>query len=123
MEVGKMPRLPLSDYQHCPIRNVISKFSDEWSMMVLWCIYQDESGIMDDKALSHLLPDCPQEMLRDTLDRLVNNHLLSREGYAQLSLSSIDDGVTTSTYYLLTDIGNSLMPNIMGLIKWAEENA
>lgn len=122
MEVGGKSRLPLADYQHCPIRNIISKFSDEWSMMVLCSIYQDESGMMDARTLSYLLPDCPQEMLTQTLDRLVTNHLLYCEEDAQGSLPHIDDGVASSIY-LLTDIGKSLMPRLMKLVKWAEEHA
>ena len=113
-------KLPSTDYSHCPIRNVFSKFSDEWSMMVLCSIYQDESGLMDAEALSRQLPDCPPEMLKQTLMNLCAHHLLYSMDDTPRSLHGTEDTKKFSAYSL-TDIGKSLMPKLMNLIEWAEE--
>ena len=35
-----------SEYLACPIRNVISRFGDKWSMLVLYSLHTSETGIL-----------------------------------------------------------------------------
>ena len=35
-----------AEYLACPIRNVISRFGDKWSMLVLYSLHTSETGVL-----------------------------------------------------------------------------
>ena len=82
-------------YLNCPIRNVIDKFGDKWSLLVLY--HLNES----------------QKMLSQTLKRLEQIGLISRQVYPE---------VPPRVEYSLTARGQSLMPHVSALIGWALEH-
>lgn len=102
-----------AEYITCPIRNVISRFSDKWSMLVLYLLYKDEKEVMRFSELHRQMIDCSQKMLSQTLKKLEKDHLVSRRLYAE---------VPPRVEYSLTDTGKTLMPSLEGLIMWAKEN-
>ncbi len=55
-------------YKACPIRNVIEKFGDKWSLLVLY--HLNERGTMRFNDLGRDMSDCSQKMLSQTLKRL-----------------------------------------------------
>lgn len=95
----------------CPVRNVISRFSGKWSLLVL-CILQ-EYGSARFNAIQKSLPDISPKVLSETLRNLESDGLISRKVYAE---------VPPRVEYSLTPLGESLMPHIDGLISWAVEN-
>ena len=102
-----------SGYDKCPIRQVVSKFSDKWSMLVLTTLDQSEHGAMRYTEIQRQMADCSQKMLSQTLRNLEAAHLVSRKAYPV---------VPPRVEYALTDLGRSLMPSINSLIKWALPN-
>ena len=102
-----------AEYLACPIRNVISRFGDKWSMLVLYSLHTSETGVLRFNELRRHMTDCSQKMLSATLKNLEQSHLVHREVYPE---------VPPRVEYSLTDTGKSLMPAIMALIEWGKEH-
>ena len=100
-----------AEYLACPIRNVISRFGDKWSMLVLFMLHRSETGILRFNEIRRLMTDCSQKMLSQTLKNLEQSHLVHREVYPE---------VPPRVEYSLTATGKSLMPAIMALIEWGQ---
>ena len=100
-------------YLAWPIRNVISRFGDKWSMLVLYSLHASDTGILRFNELRHLMTDCSQKMLSQTLKNLEQSHLVHREVYPE---------VPPRVEYSLTETGLSLMPAITSLIDWANQH-
>ena len=100
-------------YLACPIRNVISRFGDKWSMLVLYSLHASDTGILRFNELRHLMTDCSQKILSQTLKNLEQSHLVHREVYPE---------VPPRVEYSLTETGLSLMPAITSLIDWANQH-
>jgi len=100
-----------ADYLACPIRQVISKFGDKWSLLVLYSLHTSQTGVLRFNELRHHMSDCSQKMLSATLKNLEQMNLIHREVYPV---------VPPRVEYTLTDIGKSLMPTITLLIDWAK---
>ena len=93
-----------AEYLACPIRNVISRFGDKWSMLVLFLLNKSDTGIMRFNEIRRFMSDCSQKMLSQTLKNLEQSHLVHRQVYPE---------VPPRVEYSLTDTGKSLMPIIM----------
>ncbi len=102
-----------AEYLACPIRQVISRFGDKWSLLVLYSLHASETGTLRFNELYHHMTDCSQKMLSATLKRLEESHLVHREVYPE---------VPPRVEYSLTDIGKSLMPTLTALIAWGKEH-
>jgi DNA-binding HxlR family transcriptional regulator len=102
-----------AEYLACPIRNVISRFGDKWSMLVLYQLHVSETGVLRFNEMRRLMTDCSQKMLSQTLKNLEQSHLVHREVYPE---------VPPRVEYSLTDIGKSLMPTLTALITWGKEH-
>ena len=100
-----------AEYLACPIRNVISRFGDKWSMLVLYSLHTSETGVLRFNELRRHMTDCSQKMLSATLKNLEQSHLVHREVYPE---------VPPRVEYSLTETGKSLMPAIMALIEWGQ---
>ncbi len=99
-----------AEYLACPIRQVISKFGDKWSLLVLYSLHTSETGILRFSELRHHMSDCSQKMLSATLKNLEQLGLIHREVYPV---------VPPKVEYSLTETGKSLMPILHSLIDWA----
>lgn len=95
----------------CPIRNVVARFGDKWSLLVLLVI--DREGIIRFNELGRKIPDISTRVLSTTLKTLEADGLIDRKVYAQ---------VPPKVEYTLTDTGKSLIPLIMQLTQWAQTN-
>ena len=102
-----------ASYLACPIRQVISRFGDKWSMLVLFMLHRSETGILRFNEIRRLMTDCSQKMLSQTLKNLEQSHLVHREVYPE---------VPPRVEYSLTETGKSLMPAVMALIEWGKEH-
>ncbi len=101
------------EYVSCPIRQVINRFGDKWSLLILYTLSSSETGILRFSELHRHMTDCSQKMLSSTLKTLGKSHLINRKIYAE---------VPPRVEYSLTDTGKSLMPVISSLIGWAKEH-
>ncbi len=102
-----------SEYLACPIRHVISRFGDKWSVLVLFLLNRSDTGVLRFNEIRHMMTDCSQKMLSQTLKNLGQSHLVHREVFAE---------VPPRVEYSLTETGKSLMPAITALIDWAGEH-
>ena len=102
-----------AEYLACPIRHVVSRFGDKWSMLVLYMLYKSETGVLRFNEIRKLMSDCSQKMLSQTLKNLEQSHLVHREVYPE---------VPPRVEYSLTDTGRSLMPVLTDLIAWGQQH-
>ena len=107
----KLQREVDPQYMNCPIRNVIDKFGDKWSLFVLYQLH--DKGTLRFNELHREMADCSQKMLSQTLKRLEQIGLISRQVYPE---------VPPKVEYSLTARGQSLMPHVSALIGWALEH-
>ena len=98
-------------YPDCPIRNILARISDKWSILILFTLNQSE--LMRFNALQKNIPDISQKMLTVTLRTLEEDGFVKRQVYAE---------VPPRGEYSLTDRATSLLPHINSLIMWAKEN-
>ncbi|MFI3292852.1 MAG: helix-turn-helix domain-containing protein [Rikenellaceae bacterium] len=108
-----MSRLRLKDevYPTCPVRNVLSRIGDKWSLLVLFTL--QEAGTVRFKDIQRMLPDISQKMLTVTLRTLEEDGFVLRVAYPV---------IPPKVEYSLTERANSLLPHINTLIMWAKEN-
>lgn len=112
----KIERPVNPEYLNCPIRNVIEKFGDKWSLLVLYHLHKNataEQPAMRFNALHREMTDISQKMLSQTLHRLEEIGLVSRTVYPE---------VPPRVEYALTEMGQSLMPHIIALMDWSNEH-
>lgn len=95
----------------CPIRDILDKTADKWSLLVLYPLRENE--VQRFSELQKAIPDISQKMLTQTLRRLEDMSLISREAYPE---------VPPRVEYRLTPLGHSFMDNIEPLVGWAIEN-
>ncbi len=109
----KMHRTTLVDAYDpkCPIRNILSRFSDKWGMLVIYYLTLKSKTRFNE--LRKNMPDISARMLSATLSTLVTDGLVSREQH---------NTVPPTVEYSLTEIGKSLVPYLESLIEWAKEN-
>ena len=102
-----------AEYLACPIRQVVSRFGDKWSMLVLFMLNKSETGVLRFNEIRKLMTDCSQKMLSQTLKNLERSHLVHREVFPE---------VPPRVEYSLTDTGRSLMPVLLALIEWGKNH-
>lgn len=90
---------------------MVARFGDKWSLLVLLVI--NEAGIVRFNELGRMIPDISTRVLSTTLKTLEADGLIDRKVYAQ---------VPPKVEYTLTDTGRSLIPLIMLLTEWAQQN-
>ncbi len=95
----------------CPIRNVVARFGNKWSLIVLLII--NDAGTVRFNELCRMIPDISTRVLSGTLRTLEADGLIERKVYAQ---------VPPKVEYRLTDTGKSLVPIIHQLTDWALAN-
>jgi len=95
-------------YPSCPVRNVLSRFSDKWSLLIL--VNLQEKQKLRYKELLIAIPDISQKMLSSTLKQLEADHFLIREAYAE---------IPPRVEYSLTEMAKSLMPVLNTMIDWS----
>ncbi|MCY1719550.1 helix-turn-helix domain-containing protein [Prolixibacteraceae bacterium Z1-6] len=98
-------------YPTCPIRNIINRMSDKWSLLILSTLNQN--NIMRYKELNAAIPDISQKMLSSTLKRLEEDKLINRKMYAE---------IPPRVEYSLTKTGKEFMPAVDMMVNWALEH-
>ena len=98
-------------FPNCPIRNILSRIGDKWSMLVLYTLETDEAKRF--KELQRNIPDISQKMLTATLKMLEADGLVKREAFPE---------VPPRVEYSLSDKGKTLLPHINALLSWATDN-
>lgn len=95
----------------CPIRNVISRFGDKWSLLIILLLNENEK--LRFNQLGKMIPDISTKVLSSTLKTLEADDLVKRTVYPE---------VPPRVEYNLTKTGVSLVPIVNELTQWAIEN-
>jgi DNA-binding HxlR family transcriptional regulator len=95
----------------CPIRNVLSRIGDKWSVLIIFTL--KNHGTMRFNELKKSIGDISQKMLSTTLKMLEEDGFVSRTVYAE---------VPPRVEYDLTPRALSLWPHLENLINWAYDH-
>ena len=101
-------------FPDCPIRNILARIGDKWSLLVIYTLDKSENESVRFKELQRKIPDISQKMLTVTLRTLEEDGYVTRNVYPE---------VPPRVEYTLTDRAKSLLPHVDSLIGWALENA
>lgn len=99
------------DPENCPVRNVVDKFGDKWSLLVLMVL--EEGEVLRFNEIYGYIKTISQKMLSVTLKTLEADGLVKRTMYPQ---------IPPKVEYELTPRGKSLLPHLHGLVNWAMNN-
>ena len=98
-------------FPDCPIRNVLARVGDKWSLLVLYNLQYKEPVRF--KELQRQIPDISQKSLTQTLRTLEEDGFVHREVFAE---------VPPRVEYNLTPRAYSFLPLVENMIRWAKEN-
>lgn len=98
-------------FPDCPIRNVLVRVGDKWSLLVLYTLQHREPVRF--KELQRQIPDISQKSLTQTLRTLEEDGFVSREVFPE---------VPPRVEYSLTPRALSFLPLVENMINWAKEN-
>jgi DNA-binding HxlR family transcriptional regulator len=99
------------DPENCPVRNVVDRIGDKWSVLILMLL--EEGEVMRFNEIYGSIRTISQKMLTVTLKSLEADGLVIRTVYPQ---------IPPKVEYRLTSRGKSLIPHIHGLVIWAKHN-
>jgi len=97
--------------EQCPVRNVIDRLGDKWSVLVILII--EEGKVLRFNEINNYIKTISQKMLAVTLKSLEADGLVKRTIYPQ---------VPPKVEYELTERGKSLIPLLYNLVEWAASN-
>ena len=100
-----------SNSESCPVRNVLDRIGDKWSMLVMLLLSEEE--VLRFNEIHKYIESISQKMLSVTLKGLEADGLVDRTIYPQ---------VPPRVEYKLTERGRSLLPYITNLVDWANAN-
>ena len=96
--------------QPCPIRDVLDRIGDQWSLLVLEAL---DGKTLRFSALLRELGDISKQMLAKTLRNLEQDGYLLRTVYPE---------VPPRVEYQLTELGKSFLTPMKVLVHWAAAN-
>ena len=96
-------------FPECPVRNVLARTGDKWSMLVMHELAQSEIS-MRFGELNKSLPDVSQKVLSQTLRRLEEDGFVTRTVYAE---------VPPRVEYALTERAELFMKACQPMVEWA----
>lgn len=105
-----MAARPDGSVEDCPVRGVLDKLGDKWSMLIVLTL---SGGRLRFNEVRRRIPDISQKMLTQTLRDLQREGLVTRH---------VHPTVPPSVEYELTALGLSLLVPFGHLVVWAEEN-
>lgn len=91
----------------CPIRGILDRIGDQWSLLVLRAL---ETETLRFNELMRAIGDVTKQMLSKTLKRLEQDGLVKRTLYPEVPLR---------VEYQLTDLGRSFLVPMAALVDWA----
>lgn len=108
-----MDRKQIKDamFPECPVRNVLSRIMDKWTLLVLYTL--ESTGTMRFNDIHRAIPDISQKMLTTTLKSMESDGLVTRK---------VIPAVPVKVEYTLTERALSLMPLLDQLLGWSLEH-
>lgn len=96
--------------QPCPIRDVLDRIGDQWSVLVLLTL---QPGTRRFNELMREISDISKQMLSRTLKRLEQDGFITRTVYPE---------VPPRVEYSLTELGHSFLEPMHALVAWADDH-
>lgn len=96
----------------CPIRHILARFSDKWSTLSIF--HLGDAGTLRFNELKKRIDGVSQRMLTVTLRTLERDGLVTRRIYPE---------IPPRVEYELTDLGRSLLVQIIELGDWASNHS
>lgn len=103
-------RFDIQSTDPCPIRDVLDRIGDRWSLLVLWSLAERPQRFTQ---LQKAVGDISARMLAKTVRRL------ERDGFI---LRTVIPTIPPRVDYELTSLGRSFMQPLSLLIDWADEH-
>ncbi|WP_218973187.1 helix-turn-helix domain-containing protein [Labilibaculum manganireducens] len=100
------------DITNCPVRTVLDRFGDKWSILVL-LVLGEKQKLRFNEINKEVGSDISQKMLTVTLRKLEADGFIFRTIYPE---------IPPKVEYEITDLGKSLVPHVDNLTKWAVSN-
>ena len=107
----KKKSIDYTDTESCPVRNILDRFGDKWSFLILLILKQEE--VLRFNQLHKMIGSISQKVLSTTLKKLEADGLVIRKIYPE---------VPPRVEYRLTSRSLTLIPHIQELVNWANEN-
>jgi DNA-binding HxlR family transcriptional regulator len=104
----KVTVIEKKDAENCPIRDVLDRIGDKWSILIL-CVLED--GEKRFNELKRTVGDITQRVLTNTLRKLEADGYITRQ---------VIPTSPPKVSYALTDRGRDLLALIVPIIAWAE---
>ncbi|PAU76118.1 winged helix-turn-helix transcriptional regulator [Halomonas salipaludis] len=108
-----MPNQPLESFEYdnpCPIRDVLDRIGDQWSVLVLLTL---QPGTQRFNELMREIGDISKQMLSRTLKHLEQDGFVTRTVYPE---------VPPRVEYRLTELGHSFLEPMQALVNWADSH-
>ena len=101
---------PITFDQPCPVRDVLDRIGDQWSLLVLQALEPETKRF---NALLRELGDISKQMLSRTLRKLEQDGYVQRTVFAE---------VPPRVEYRLTPQGRSFLKPMKNLVAWADKH-
>ena len=95
----------------CPVKDIMATYGDKWSMYTILLLGQHQNLRFNE--LRAAVSGISQRMLAVTLRSLEEDGIISRTLYPE---------IPPRVEYQLTELGESLLKQILSFASWAEEN-
>lgn len=106
----EVPAANLANPKTCPVRNVLDKVGDKWSLLVMLSLHGRRRRYMEVKRA---IGDITQRVLTQTLRNLERDGYVARRVYPT-SPPAVE--------YRLTPLGESLLRQVNHLVAWARDH-
>jgi DNA-binding HxlR family transcriptional regulator len=108
--IERFSQYPLGESQsvHCPVRDVLDRIGDKWSMLMIMALAMRPHRFSE---LHRAIRDISKRMLTQTLRDLERDGLITRHVFPTKP---------PSVEYRLAPLGQSLLDPMAGLIEWAD---
>jgi DNA-binding HxlR family transcriptional regulator len=100
-----------AEAETCPVRNVLDRIGDKWSMLILLVLNGED--VLRFNEIHKFIATISQKMLSTTLKSLEADGLVHRKVFPE---------IPPRVEYGLTERGRSIIPHLNGLMEWANEN-
>lgn len=94
----------------CGFELVRQVINGKWKFMLMYCLHE---GINRPSDMQRALPGISRRVVNIQLNQLIQHQLVTKVDYEEKP---------PKVEYFLTDSGKSLMPLIIGLGEWGENN-
>jgi DNA-binding HxlR family transcriptional regulator len=106
----KVTVLTDEDAETCPVRQVLSKVTGKWQILLVLAL---EDGSLRFGELKRVVGDITQRVLTENLRSLERDGYLTRK---------VDPGPPIAVHYQLTTMGQGLLGPLKALVGWAAES-